>query len=580
VNATSVRRASLALAIGWLIAGGLALARSEPVNGQTASPVAGATTQADYARLLVERFALTPPETAGGTVIMADQGDITTLNAMLATDNLTATITGLVFESMVDVSAIDGTIVPKLADSFEVAADGQTYTFHLNPTAGWHDGRDLTAADVVFSYDMILDPALNSPLSSQVDVVVESYRAVDDDTFELVSAGPLASVLYDAVETVPILPSHVWSGVPPAAWPTDPGSTGADPARVVGTGPFRFSARDLGAGTTTFVPNATYWNTTSSRVPIIDRFIFRAYPDENAVVQALIAGEVDIVDAVPGPRVAELADQPDVGVATYPTLDFNFYALNLDPAVTGVFQQREVRQALLQALDREAIVATIYGGFGEVTRGTHSPLSPAYAPERIRTDYPFDPARARALLAEAGWIDTDGDGVVEQEGQPLAFAMIFPADTVGQLLAAYFQEAWAEIGVAMTPELMPFEAMFDESGPLATAQFEAILLGLGWTTDPGQGPLFACDAYEGGFNVMRYCNPEFDRLEAAQLRELDPARRRELLIEQANLVNDDVAIGMLRFAVGRAGYNERLQNFHPNGYGLLWSLPFVWVAGE
>jgi ABC-type transport system substrate-binding protein len=119
---------------------------------------------------------------------------------------------------------------------------------------------------------------------------------------------------------------------------------------------------------------------------------------------------------------------------------------------------------------------------------------------------------------------------------------------------------------------MPFEAMIDEDGPLATYDFEAILLALSWTPDGGQGALFSCAAYEGGFNVVRYCNEEFDRLEDQQLAELDPARRRELLIQQTNIVNDDLPVAIFRFAVGRTG-----QNFYPNGYGLLWSLPFVWI---
>ena len=119
--------------------------------------------------------------------------------------------------------------------------------------------------------------------------------------------------------------------------------------------------------------------------------------------------------------------------------------------------------------------------------------------------------------------------------------------------------------------------MIAEDGPLATHDFEGVQIGLSWTADGGQGLLFTCDAYEAGFNVAKYCNSTYDRLEEQQLRELDPGARRDILIEQTNIVNDDLPIAVFRFAEGRTGYNERLHNFYPNDYNLLWSLPFVWV---
>jgi peptide/nickel transport system substrate-binding protein len=313
-------------------------------------------------------------------------------------------------------------------------------------------------------------------------------------------------------------------------------------------------------------------------VPVIERFIVRVLPDDAAATQALIAGEIDIFNSVPGPQIAAVEATPGLTVISYPTLSFNYYTLNLDPTKSRLFEQREVRQALLLALDREAIIATVYGGFGLVPVGTQSPLSQAYAPDQIHTRYPFDPDRARQLLAAAGWTDADGDGVVERNGTPLAFEMIFPDGAESELVAAYFQEAWVEIGVRMTPRLMPFEAMIAEDGPLLTHDFEAIQIGLTGSPDGGQGFLFACDAYDAGFNVARYCSEAYDEIEERQLRELDPARRRELLVQQQNIANDDLPISIFRLAVSRVGASDRLRNFYPNDYAFLWSLPRVWVA--
>jgi peptide/nickel transport system substrate-binding protein len=184
------------------------------------------------------------------------------------------------------------------------------------------------------------------------------------------------------------------------------------------------------------------------------------------------------------------------------------------------------------------------------------------------------------MLAAAGWVDSDGDGVVERDGTALAFTMIFPDGVESELLAAYFQQAWRDVGVAMTPVIMPFDAMIAEDGPLVTHDFEALQIGLSGSPDGGQGYLFSCDAYEAGFNVVKYCNEQYDTLEAQQQRELDPVRRRELLIEQQNIINDDLPISIFRIGVGRVGSSNRLRNFYPNDYSPLWSLPRVWLAAQ
>ena len=97
------------------------------------------------------------------------------------------------------------------------------------------------------------------------------------------------------------------------------------------------------------------------------------------------------------------------------------------------------------------------------------------------------------------------------------------------------------------------------------------------TPDGDQGILFTCDAYVNGFNFGRYCNQQYDQLDEQQQREFDPAARTELLIQQSQILWDEQPVGPIRFGVARTGYNTRIHNFHPNGYGLLWSLPYIWV---
>ena len=113
-----------------------------------------------------------------------------------------------------------------------------------------------------------------------------------------------------------------------------------------------------------------------------------------------------------------------VTVETFDSLFAATYAYNLDPEKTTLFQDREVRQALLYALDREAMVQSLLDGLGEVAMGIHPPLSAGYAPDRTRTRYEYDPEKATALLAQAGWTDTNGDGTVDKNGQELKFELV------------------------------------------------------------------------------------------------------------------------------------------------------------
>lgn len=147
-------------------------------------------------------------------MIFSQTADIATVNGLLTADYPTIYITGSLFESLVTISPIDGQIVPGLADSYEIAPDGKTYTFHLNKDAKWHDGTDVTADDVIFTFDVALDEKSPNPVRSSVAQMLDSYRAVDADTVEMVTKEPFATFLY-TVNQVLTMPKHIWENVPP-----------------------------------------------------------------------------------------------------------------------------------------------------------------------------------------------------------------------------------------------------------------------------------------------------------------------------------------------------------------------------
>lgn len=543
-------------------------ASGSPIAGVASPSLLEPPTREEFAAQLLAACPMSEPAQQGGTIILAETSDISTVNGLFASDTTTLIITGTIFEALIGVSPLDGRPVPGLADSWDVSDDGLTYTFYLNRDATWHDGVDFTANDVAFSFDAALDPNTGFPYRTVVDDAVASYRVIDDDTFEMTAEKELVTFLYEGAGAVAILPKHIWETVPFASWSLDGGSTGQDPSRVVGTGPFEFQEWVQGDHVTV-VRNDDYYD----KIPYVDALTMRVLPDSDASVLALRQGEIDIMEFVPPAQVASIAAMDGLTVDVYDLFQFTNYVFNLDPEQTPLFQDKRVRQALLYALDRDSITRNIFFGYGEPAIGTQPPMSPAYAPDKMQPAYDFDPERARSLLNEAGW--TLQDGVMQKDGEKLEFQFIYTGgEALVDQLVTYMKEAWEDIGVKIDVQSQNGAVLFDK---LQSGDFEMALWAVGLPIDGNQTFLFSCEAASTGFNFARFCSPEWDALDEQQRVTFDANARTDLLIQQSQIIWEDQPVGPLRFGVGRTGYSTDLQNFYPNAFGVLWSLPYVWV---
>lgn len=562
--------------------GVVAAGMAQGAGAQDASPVASpagvppgarrSITREEFDRSLREVFPLEAPATTGGSIIEGSTTDVRTLHPHLATDIYSQTITRFVFEPLVTESPIDGTPAPGLADFWELADDGRTYTFHLDPNATWHDGERLTADDVIFSFEAILDEESLSTSRATVMQMLASARKVDDHTVELISVEPLATFVENTAMIVRIVPRHIWESVPALEWGSDPGATGQDAARVVGSGPFRL-AEWVQGDHVRLVRNEEYRD--PARVPVLDEYIFQIFPDQASSMAAFQTGAADLA-GVAFWQVETLKEtNPELRLTVVDTLRSNYYYCNQDPARSPLFIDARVRQAMVYALNRDVIVEAVYQGYAAPAIGTQPPLSIAYRPDEITTIYTFDPEKARTLMDEAGW--TPGrDGVREQDGVRFSFEMLYndSSETFEQQVP-YMQQAWREIGIEMKPVTIPFPSLVDM---VIAGDYDMALSSFGWNVDGGQGVMFRCDATPPeGFNRMRYCNPRYDELDELQLRELDVEKRIELLTEQTNIVNDEVAAGLVVFQKRIAGHSPRVHNYLPNGYNSGWSMPWVWI---
>ncbi len=562
--------------LGWLatvLVVATTLIAPWPALAQDATPAAAgeatvSLTREEFQAQIQEDLQYSEAATPGGAFIDSALADIQTLQPFLAEEITTSTVVGLIYETLVGGDPRTGQIAPnQLADYWEVGADGRTYTFYLNQDAKWHDGTDFTAEDVVFSADALASPDAGSVYTGSFVDTFESWRAIDDDTFELVAKEPTYTALFEILSLY-IIPKHLWENVPLSEWRTDPGATGADPSRVIGTGPFRFREWIQG-DSVTLDRNDDYY----AKVPYLDSYVLRVWPQQTALVNALINGEVDVA-SLEAADVAALEGNPDIVIAEYPTRSFAYYEFNLDPEVTTKWQDERVRQALLYALDRESIVNDILLGYAEVAQGTQPVVSYAYAPDQIETNYGYDPERATALLEEAGWTDTDGDGIIDKDGEAMSFEFLYPQGSAEtDQIVAYIQDAWSQIGVDATPRALEFPALIEATTTNPT--FDIALYGFLWDASFIQDIMFGCAQYQVGFNDMKYCNEELDAINAEAKLTFDEDARRELLIQASNIVNEEQPIAVLHFSDALVGVNAAIQNYIPSTWGQ--DLTQIWI---
>ena len=525
-------------------------------------------TREEFRAQVAEDMQYSDAATPGGTFVDSNIADIQTVQPFLVEEAASQGIVGLIFEGLTGGDPRTGQPAPSgLADYWEISPDNRTYTFHLNKDAKWHDGTDFTAADVVFSADALANPESGSAYTGSFVDTVESWRAIDDDTFEIVAKEPVYTFLYD-IQPLDIIPKHIWEDVPLADWRTDPGATGADASRVIGTGPFKFQEWRPGESVT-LVRNDNYYD----KAPYLDVYTMRIWPDQTGAVNALLNGEIDAV-SLESADVAAVEGTPGVAIAEFPSLGFLYYEFNLDPEVTTKWQDQRVRQALLYALDRQSIVDNILLGYAEVAQGTQPTVSYAYAPDRVTTKYTYDPEKAAALLDEAGWTDSDGDGIRDKDGEALSFELLYPAGlSEWDQLAAYAQDAWSAVGVDAQPRALEFPALIEATTTNPT--FDIAFYRFGWDASFIQDAMFGCAQYQVGFNDMKYCNPELDEINAQAKRTFDEEARRELLIQASNIVNDEQPVGILVFEKGHVAFNDSLQNYRPGTWGV--DLTQVWI---
>lgn len=513
---------------------------------------------------------LEDPTSTGGDVIDLRSGDVAILNPVLRQDGNSWAVTSKIYESLLFADPLSGAFVPQLADSWEMSADGMRWRFHLVPNVTFHDGTPLTVEDVIFSFAASVNDSGLAPNKATIDAVLASVEKVDETTVQLTAKFPSSSFLFQTAMQVPIMPKHIWEPIPFKEWGSAPGSTGQDPKQVIGTGPFAF-VEWVQNDHVTLKKNTSYWN--PSWAPVIDQYIYRV----GGTLQTFLTGEGDISGLGPSDAVSIQQQHPDFSVWPADAPAFWFYMTNLDEAHTTLFTDLRTRQALYYAIDRQLLVDKVLLGFGKVVDSyAQVPAAPGYAPDKMETVYSYDVDKAKQLLADAGWV-AGSDGTLAKDGASFSFSILFDeTDPASEQLVTYLQQAWGDLGIKLEAAPMPFPSIIEA---VNRRDYQMIYTGFGYYAPDGNtGLLFRTDAaYPAGYNMAFYSNPEFDRLDDAQLREMDPAKRRDLLIQQSNVVNNDAPWALIAYMQTIYGTHPRVHNYIPTGIDTPWTIIKLWV---
>ncbi|CAB4560283.1 MAG: ABC transporter substrate-binding protein [Actinomycetes bacterium] len=425
----------------------------------------------------------------------------------------------LQYATLTDKAAADFAIEPGLAESWVEGDGGLSYTYTLREGLQWSDGEPLTAGDVAFTINTSRDQGWinHSSITANLDATV-----IDDRTVKITSSVPDPKL---PTMDVYIVPEHVWGPIAEGDVTTYDGLDG------VGSGPFTLQEWKSGQSWT-MVANPNF----HGGAPAIDEIVFRVFTNADAMVAALRQGEIDFAHSVPSSAFEGLGDEPDIEAVFGQQGGFTELAMNGMAGGLGdghpALQDLTVRHAIHRAIDKQALFDRVILGLGEIGTTLSVSPDPAWQPEIPESEqFTHDPVEAARLLDEAGYLDTDGNGIREMPdgSRELVFRYAERSESdiaapVRELIGGFLEDIGIGIEVSV----------FDDSQLTeVVASGEYDLFVWGWTPFVDPDPMlsyFTCaqlttDVEAVGYNDANWCSEEYDALYAQQNQELDRERR-------------------------------------------------------
>jgi peptide/nickel transport system substrate-binding protein len=551
--------------------------------------------------------------THGGRFVLAQTSSPRTFNTVMANETSSSDITdGRLFTSLVDFQNDTQEIRPQLVKSWEMSADGLTSTWHLRRGAAFSDGHPITSEDVLFSFGLYMDDTLHVSLYDFLKVKGQKIQLSAPDSYTVVihTAGPY-SMLVPAVGSVYIMPKHVLGAAYQSGRFASAYNVSTPPESLVTSGPWRL--KQYVPNEKTVLERNPYWcgvDAKGQRLPYLDELVFLIVPDQNTAALKFEAGEVDALDDVKPENYARYEGQQKAGNFTFydlgPALNTNFMWFNLnrvrdpkpgkkvgttyvEPMKYAWFSNRDFRRAVSKAIDRDAIIKSVYYGYAVKNWSTATPGNKGwYSPEVVHDDY--DLAGAKALLAGLGWKDKNGDGYLEDtHGNTVSFSIKTNSSNILRVNTANFiRDDLAKVGIKCDPAPLEFNTLI--TNLRQDFQYEAILLGLQSATppDPGMGQnVWKSTGLTHYWNIKQP-HPEtaaearLDSLMTENISTIDVPTRQRTWKEMEDTLNQEGFVIWLPTLVYKVPIRNRFGNLHPTviPHRIIWNIDRVFMKSR
>lgn len=481
------------------------------------------------------------PVQSGGVMIDAMTGEPSGLIPMIAGESASSAIASHIFNSLLKYDKnleLEG----ELAKSWSISKDQKTITFHLKPELKWADGKPLTSADALFTWQLVTDEKTRTPYASDFKLVTRA-ETPDPLTFRVTYAQPYAPAL-DSWAGLQIMPEHLLKG--------QDINTAAFARHPIGSNYYQLAEWDNGER---IVLSANPLSTQGR--PRIDKLVSRFIPDPAAQFLELMADNIDVMnlDPIQYSRIVPARPELNKKIALYKELGngYTYMGFNLKRAP---FDDKRVRQAINYAINKQELIDGVLLGLGEPVASPYKPgtrwVNPQLKP------YPYDPDKARQLLREAGYTGQNSEGILVRNGKPLSFELLTNQNAQRITSAVLIQRRLKEIGIEVKIRQLEWASFLGQY--IKPGNFDAVILGWSLSLDPDQFSIWhSSQNHPGQFNFINYNNPEVDKLLEQGRLELNPEKRMKIYHEFSRLLLEDSPIVYLFEGYGLPAIHKRVR---------------------
>lgn len=536
---------------------------------------------------------------SGGEIIIRTSGDPKSFNPIVSNESTTEIVTQYIFEGLVTRDPITTEIIPVLAESWEYSDDGKIWTIKLKKDIQWSDGEPFTADDVVFTYNQIVYNAdIPNSAADVLQVAGQNFEVqkIDSHTVEFRIAEKFAPFIESLAQK--ILPRHKYQKIVQEGQFNSALGIDSNMNDLVGTGPFILESYQAGSNIK-LTKNTNYWkkDTDGNQLPYIEKLVLKIISNDDTALLQFQNGEIDAY-ALRGTDYPILKPQEASHDFTIynlgATTESNFLVLNLNDGSNKekpyiqtnkreIFENKQFRQALSYAIDRESMVDIIFNGLAQPQWGPTTESSGFFYNENVEK-YPYDIEKAKSLLAELGFSDIDGDGFVETpNGDDFEISLLTNSDNSQRVkIAEFIRKDLENIGIKIAFSAIDFNSLVTKL--TATYDWEMVIMGLTGGLEPhfgrnvwhSTGVLHMWDPVQE--NTQRAWEQKINEIFDTAVQILNNDDRKKLYDEWQMIASQELPLIYTIVPEKIAASRNKFGNLYPTSLGnVFWNIEEIYI---